>query len=132
MTFRTSLYVAVGIAMSLTNSQAEGGIPAEYSVRMERDVRIPMRDGKSLSADLTRPDVADDRRFPILIEYHPYRKDDVSWSSHDAHWYLAERGFIGGVSLSAASASLSGVLNLTEGSLRISNLILDRFAATNL
>lgn len=69
-------------------------LPVSYAVRLERDVRIPMRDGKTLSADLTRPDVANAHRFPILVEYHPYRKDDVSWSGRDSHWYLAERGFI--------------------------------------
>jgi putative CocE/NonD family hydrolase len=69
-------------------------IPAKYHPRLDRNVRIPMRDGKTLSADLARPDVADAERFPILVEYHPYRKDDVTWSGHDSHWYLAERGFI--------------------------------------
>lgn len=69
-------------------------LPARFAVRMDRNIRIPMSAGGSLSADLTRPDVDDDEKFPILIEYHPYRKDDVSWSGHDSHWYLAERGFI--------------------------------------
>ena len=46
-------------------------------VRLERNVRIPMRDGLTLSADLTRPD--EPGQFPICIEYHPYRKDDVTW-----------------------------------------------------
>ena len=68
-------------------------IEPTYGVRIERNVRIPMRDGKTLSADLIRPDA--EGRFPILIEYHPYRKDDVSRGGHNQHWYLAERGFIG-------------------------------------
>jgi putative CocE/NonD family hydrolase len=69
-------------------------LPARYAVRMERNVHSPMRDGKTLPANLTRPDVADADRFPTLVEYHPYRKDDVRWSGHDSHWYLAERGFL--------------------------------------
>ena len=64
-----------------------------YDVRIERNIRIPMRDGKTLSADLIRPDA--EGRFPILIEYHPYRKDDVSRGGIGQQWYLAERGFIG-------------------------------------
>ena len=36
----------------------------------------------------------DEKQFPILIEYHPYRKDDVTWSGHDSHWYLAKHSFI--------------------------------------
>lgn len=80
--------------MSMTPLSAADEIKPTYSVRMDRNVRIPMRDGKFLSADLTRPAVKDNQKFPILIEYHPYRKDDVSWAGHDGHWYLAERGFI--------------------------------------
>ena len=68
-------------------------IEPRYNVRIERNIRVPMRDGKTLSADLIRPDA--DGRFPILIEYHPYRKDDASRGGHNQHWYLAERGFIG-------------------------------------
>jgi predicted acyl esterase len=86
-----------GILWTVMHSDARtfaNEIPPRYQVRMDRNVRIPMRDGKSLSANLTRPDVPESERLPILIEYHPYRKDDVSWSGHDGHWYLAERGFI--------------------------------------
>ncbi len=67
-------------------------IEPTYRVRIERNVRIPMRDGKYLSADLIRPDAKG--RFPVLIEYHPYRKDDASRGGHNQHWYMAERGFI--------------------------------------
>lgn len=82
------------LTMTHVTDAAPDSLPPLYAVRMDRNVRIPMRDGQTLSADLTRPDVGDAERFPILVEYHPYRKDDVSWSGHDGHWYLAERGFI--------------------------------------
>ncbi|MGE0607562.1 MAG: CocE/NonD family hydrolase [Pirellulales bacterium] len=68
-------------------------IEPAYPVRIDRHVRIPMRDGLTLSADLIRPD--EEGEFPVVVEYHPYRKDDVSRGGHDVHWYLAERGFIG-------------------------------------
>ncbi len=68
-------------------------IEPRYKVCVERNLRIPMRDGKTLSADLIRPD--QDGRFPAIIEYIPYRKDDLSLSINDAHTYFAERGFIG-------------------------------------
>ncbi len=51
-----------------------------------------MRDGANLSADLIRPDAG---RFPAIIEYHPYRKDDNSRTSLGWHYYFAERGFVG-------------------------------------
>ena len=46
-----------------------------YPVRIEH-IRIPTRDGTFLAADLVRPDC--DGSFPAIIEYLPYRKDDVS------------------------------------------------------
>jgi hypothetical protein len=64
-----------------------------YPVRVERNVQIPTRDGTKLSADLIRPD--HDGRFPVIIEYIPYRKDDLTQGGYDAHYYFAERGFIG-------------------------------------
>lgn len=72
-------------------------IAPKYKHRIERNVLIPTRDGTLLSADLIRPDGAgtDDAKFPILIEYLPYRKDDASRGVHDGHIYLAERGFLG-------------------------------------
>jgi uncharacterized protein len=88
-------------------------LPPQFAVRMERNVRIPMRDGQTLSADLTRPDVSNAEPFPILIEYHPYRKDDLSWSGHDSHWYLAERGFIC-VRLDVRGTGGSGGVNTDE------------------
>lgn len=66
---------------------------AKYGVRVDYNVRVPMRDGKTLSANLVRPDR--DGKYPAIIEYHPYRKDDVSRGSHDAHHYFAERGLVG-------------------------------------
>jgi putative CocE/NonD family hydrolase len=65
----------------------------KYEVRVEHHVTIPMRDGVKLSADLIRP--ARDGRFPVIIEYIPYRKDDLTRGGYDAHHYFAERGFIG-------------------------------------
>ena len=41
----------------------------EYKVRIERNVGIPMRDGKRLSADLIRPQ--EEGRYPLIAEYHP-------------------------------------------------------------
>src|SRR5581483_10526109 len=66
-------------------------ISAPYKVRAERAVMIPMRDGKRLSADIFRPDA--EGRFPIIVMYHPYRKDDVGRGGVGEHFYFAERGF---------------------------------------
>jgi putative CocE/NonD family hydrolase len=65
----------------------------KYKVRVQRHVQIPTRDGTKLSADLIRPDA--DGRFPAIIEYIPYRKDDLTQGGYDNHYYFAERGFVG-------------------------------------
>ena len=44
-------------------------IAPKYAVRVERNVRVPMRDGTTLSADLIRPDA--DGRFPADHRVHP-------------------------------------------------------------
>jgi len=67
-------------------------LKAGYKVRIVRAVMIPMRDGKRLSADFIRPDA--DGRFPAIVMYHPYRKDDVGRGGLGEHYYFAERGFI--------------------------------------
>src|SRR6185436_3140232 len=68
-------------------------INAKHKVKTIRNVLIPTRDGTKLSADFIRPDA--DGKFPAIIEYIPYRKDDLSLSVNDAHHYFAERGFVG-------------------------------------
>lgn len=51
-----------------------------------------MRDGVRLAADLFRPDA--EGAFPALIEYHPYRKDDMSVPRNGALRYFAEHGYV--------------------------------------
>ena len=56
------------------------GEPLVDGVRVIRHVRIPMRDGVRLAADVYVPDGgsvdADAGRWPAVIIYQPYRKDD--------------------------------------------------------
>jgi putative CocE/NonD family hydrolase len=58
--------------------------------------QIPMPDGIHLAANLFFPDGArPDERFPVLLEYLPYRKDD--WSAqrdYELHSYFVRRGFV--------------------------------------
>ncbi len=42
----------------------------KYGVVVERNLRIPMRDGVHLHADLFRPDAPGG--FPAILGYHPY------------------------------------------------------------
>src|SRR6185312_2556978 len=59
---------------------------------VERDVRIRMRDGVHLSADVYRPDRPG--RFGALLEHIPYRKDDLrALQDRGQNLVLAEAGF---------------------------------------
>jgi putative CocE/NonD family hydrolase len=74
-----------------------------------RNVRIPVRDGTRLAADLFVPEPIGDlaaaaereaaeppsERFPALLEYLPYRKNDGTADRWNAHHYFAARGYVG-------------------------------------
>jgi putative CocE/NonD family hydrolase len=66
-----------------------------YTTHVHYNVRLPMRDGLTLSANLWRPIASQpDERFPAILEMIPYRKDD--WrapSDHQRGEYFAQRGF---------------------------------------
>jgi uncharacterized protein len=70
--------------------------PAAYGVRMEQ-AWIPMKDGVRLAATLYMPDGAKvDEKFPALLEYLPYRKDDgTAAGDYPKHAYFARRGYVG-------------------------------------
>jgi predicted acyl esterase len=60
------------------------------------DLWLSMPDGIRLSATLTIPiPKTVDEKFPILLEYKPYRKDDsfYNYNRPNIH-YLVQRGFI--------------------------------------
>lgn len=71
---------------------------ARYNVQMAQ-AWIPMTDGVRLAANLFMPVNADgtapDERFPAILEYLPYRKDDWSverdWHLHS---YAVRRGYV--------------------------------------
>jgi len=67
--------------------------PAVYGVRMEQ-AWIPMKDGVRLATTLYMPDGAKPgEKFPALLEYLPYRKDDgTAAGDYPKHAYFARRG----------------------------------------
>jgi len=60
-------------------------------------VWIPMKDGVRLAATLYMPDGAKPgEKFPALLEYLPYRKDDgTAAEDYPTHAYFARRGYVG-------------------------------------
>jgi predicted acyl esterase len=69
--------------------------PPAYGVRME-DTWIPMKDGVRLAVKLYMPDGAKaGDKFPAVLEYHPYRKDDGSAArDYPLYAYFARRGYV--------------------------------------
>jgi len=69
--------------------------PPSYGVRMEQ-AWIPMKDGIRLAATLYMPDgTKHGEKFPALLEYLPYRKDDgTAAGDYPKHAYFARRGYV--------------------------------------
>jgi uncharacterized protein len=69
--------------------------PAVYSFRME-NAWIPMKDGVRLAVTLYLPDgQKPQERFPAILEYHPYRKDDSSaYRDYGLYTYFVRRGYV--------------------------------------
>lgn len=68
-----------------------------YDVKVRYDIRLPMRDGLELSANLFMPVAREsNEKFPAILEMIPYRKDDWRYQSdHQYMTYLAQRGYVG-------------------------------------
>lgn len=80
--------------------------PRNYTLIVEKDVQIPVRDGTTLFADVFRPDGGSER-FPAIINTGPYQKDKVwvpppdveeeanpymNWETANPLWWCA-RGY---------------------------------------
>jgi uncharacterized protein len=62
-------------------------------VRVAKSVLIPMRDGVRLASDLYMPDPDPGEPLPVVMEYIPYRKDEVAPGSR-FYEYLVRHGYI--------------------------------------
>ena len=66
--------------------------PQPNSIKIERNLRIPLSDGNQLAADLFRP--AAGGPFPTLISFFPYHKDDfIGAMLSPAMLYFAAHGY---------------------------------------
>jgi uncharacterized protein len=91
----TSVMCSVLFAFLCQLSQAaEPPSPPEYGISIE-EVWITMPDGVRLAADLHRPHGAPaDLKFPVLLEYLPYRKTEARASSYSMYSYFVQRGYV--------------------------------------
>ncbi len=73
---------------------AEEPSPPVYDVASQ-EAWIPMPDGVRLAADLLLPkDEKKGERFPVLLDYIPYRKAESRGSSYSLYSYFVHRGYV--------------------------------------
>ncbi len=91
---RVLLFAAIWIT-SVSLFAVEPPSQPKYGVRLE-NTWIPMKDGVRLAATLYRPDgTKPGDKFPALLEYLPYRKDDgTAARDYPLHAYFAHRGYV--------------------------------------
>ena len=86
-----------GLSSSLLAAGSEPASPqhTRYGVRLVQEW-IPMSDGVRLAATLYMPDgTKPSEKFPALLEYLPYRKDDATAArDYPIHSYFARRGYV--------------------------------------
>jgi putative CocE/NonD family hydrolase len=68
-------------------------LPYTPGVELIKNLRIPMRDGIALAADLYVPADTGDDPLPVVLEYIPYRKDEVA-AGNPFYSGLARLGYV--------------------------------------
>lgn len=90
---RMTCWVLVVIGAFSAEALAQGDAgqsQAEYKVKKQYNVQIPMRDGVKLSADVYRPEA--DGKFPVILCRTPYSND--SKAQFDFGMYFASHGYV--------------------------------------
>ncbi|MCB0632187.1 MAG: CocE/NonD family hydrolase [Lewinella sp.] len=64
-----------------------------YDIEL-RETWIPMPDGTRLAADLYLPKTDKAEKFPVLLEYLPYRKDEGRKLRYSVFSYFVQRGYV--------------------------------------
>ncbi|HUD70481.1 MAG TPA: CocE/NonD family hydrolase [Dongiaceae bacterium] len=75
-------------------TRASAASPPTYAVVM-REATIPMTDGVKLAADLWMPQGGrTGERYPVLLEYLPYRKTEARGDRYGLYAYFVKRGYV--------------------------------------
>ena len=94
---RAALVLVLALSASLVSARSyERPSPPRYGFTLQK-TRIPLRDGIALAVTLYMPkDAPPGKRFPALLNYLPYRKDDdEAQEQYGLFSYFARRGFVG-------------------------------------
>ena len=93
--FSLQLFVTLlGLTLA-TALGVEPPSPPTYNIRMA-NTWIPMPDGIRLAVTLYMPDGGKaGEKFPAVLEYHPYRKDDgTAQRDYELYSYFVRRGYV--------------------------------------
>ncbi len=66
--------------------------PPQWKVKIDRNVRVPMRDGVELAADFYYPDTPG--KFPTVVERTPYNREESVLHRTGTPEYFASRGYL--------------------------------------
>jgi len=89
-----ALVVAAFATLLAPAGAAEPPSAARYETSL-REAWIPMPDGVRLAADLYIPDgLPAGERFPVLLEYLPYRKTEARGRNFPLYSYFVSRGYV--------------------------------------
>lgn len=83
-----SLIVAVAFLPRADSFGSPGTRLDEHAVAVQTGVRVGMRDGVMLAADIYRPKT--DGKFPVLLQRTPYNRKDGAATAH----FLAAHGYV--------------------------------------
>ncbi|MGH9320080.1 MAG: CocE/NonD family hydrolase, partial [Vicinamibacteria bacterium] len=90
------LFAAIACVLSATSLRPGERLepsPPDYEIGM-KEAWIPMPDGVRLAADLYLPSGGGpEERFPVLLEYLPYRKTEGRGRNYRLYSYFVERGY---------------------------------------
>ncbi len=86
---------AVLLLIPCAGAASEAPSPPRYDIQIE-EAWIAMPDGVRLSADLYRPTGgnAATEKFPVLLEYLPYRKQEARSRDYGLYSYFVQRGYV--------------------------------------
>ena len=95
LAFMVAFFTLLALSGSLYALPVPESVPAERTVHRVQQ-SIPMPDGVRLSATLYMPDnVKPQEKFPALLEYLPYRKDDATAArDYPVHHWFAAHGYV--------------------------------------
>src|ERR1043166_8839910 len=86
--FRQALWILVVAVACVCGDVGFATAETLYRVAIERGVRVKMRDGVLLAADIYRP--VSDEKFPVLLERTPYNRTDEAAMANE----LASHGYV--------------------------------------